>query len=53
MQQNKEEIMKNYTTPACELLIFAAEDLLVLSDENQTAPDYLENTLVVQDIQNI
>ena len=45
--------MKNYNTPAAELLTFAKEDLLVLSDENQTTPDNLGDVLSVKDVPNI
>ncbi len=45
--------MKNYTAPSTELLAFAKEDLLVFSDENQTTPDTLGDTLEIQDIQNV
>lgn len=45
--------MKNYNTPSAELLAFAREDLLVLSDENQTTPDNLGDMLLVQDVKDI
>lgn len=45
--------MKNYKTPSLELLAFANEDLLVLSDENQTTPDNLGDLLAVKDVPNV
>ena len=45
--------MKNYNSPEAELLVFASEDLLVLSDENQIAPDNLGDTLMVQDVKGV
>lgn len=45
--------MKKYNAPSAELLTFAKEDLLVLSDENQTTPDNLGDLLAVKDVQNV
>ena len=45
--------MKKYNTPESEILRFAAEDLLVYSDENQTTPDNVGDLMQIQDVQNI
>ena len=45
--------MRKYQQPETELLAFAKEDLLVLSDENQTTPDNLGDLLMVRDVQNV
>lgn len=45
--------MKHYENPQIKLLAFAKEDVLIVSDENQTPADDLQGTLYVQDIQDI
>lgn len=45
--------MKKYSTPDVELLVFAAKDIMVSSNENELAPDYVDNNLNIQDIQDI
>lgn len=46
--------MKKYTTPALEFLLLSAQDVLMASDENVTAKDYIDNeNLVIGDIETV
>lgn len=45
--------MKKYNTPDAQLLAFAAKDIMVSSNENELIPDYVDNNLNIQDIQDI
>lgn len=46
--------MKKYATPEIELLAFAAMDVIMASDENETVKDYVDNeNLVIGDIETI
>ena len=45
--------MKNYTSPLAMILAFEAKDIMVSSNENELVPDYVENNLNIQDIQDI
>lgn len=45
--------MKKYNTPDATLLVFAAKDIMISSNENELAPDYVDNSLNIQDIQDI
>ena len=45
--------MKKYMTPAAMLISFEAKDIMVSSNENELVPDYVDNNLNIQDIQDI
>ena len=45
--------MKKYTTPEVELLAFAAMDLIMASDENETPKDYVNEDLTIAGIETI
>ncbi len=46
--------MKKYASPEVELLAFAAMDVIMASDENETDKDYVDQeNLVITDITSI
>ena len=45
--------MKKYTTPEVEMLVFAAMDLIMASDDNETPKDYVNENLTITDIESI